>query len=116
MSDADNKDLQPNDVPLVGSENITDPNTGNRAPIVVDWQKMVVAGDVVQLSPEHTGNRAFAGCFMVVTDVYSWGVQGYVPDLGKSQNEEGGLAYYRAEWATVEPTGGKAVWLAEGPE
>lgn len=113
---SDNEKIQPNDVPLVGAENITDPATGNRKPIVVDWQKTVEVGDVVQLSPEATGNRAFAGCFLVVTDVYSWGVQGYVPNLGESRDTPGGLAYYRAEWATVEPTGGKAVWLAEGPE
>lgn len=114
MSDDDKK--QPNEVPLVGAENITDPNTGNRLPVVCDWQTEVVKGDILQLSPTHTATRAFAGCFLVVTYVYEWGVQGYVPDLGKDRNTEGGLAYYRANWATVEPTGGKAVWLADGDE
>lgn len=116
MSDNDKDKVQPNDVPLVGAEDITDPSEGNRLPIVVDWQTTVEVGDILQLSPHDTDNRAFAGCFLVVTDTYGWGVQGYVPDIGKSRDTEGGIAYYRAEWATVEPTGGKAVWSVGEPE
>lgn len=69
-------------------------------------------GDIVQLDPEKTSNQAFAGCFMVVTDVKSWGVQGYVQTLG-DREESGGQAYYRAENGTYEATGGKAKWRVE---
>jgi hypothetical protein len=69
----------------------------------------VSPNDIVQLDPFKTGNRMFAGCLMIVTDVRSWGVQGYVQSLGEN-GELGGQAYYRAEYGTFEPTGGKAAW------
>jgi hypothetical protein len=63
--------------------------------------------DVVQIDPEH--DDRFGGCFLVVTEVKPWGVQGYVsiPDAGKAAR-----AYYRvktehmvligpAEWAVA---------------
>lgn len=61
----------------------------------------VAIGTVVQLDPEKTGNKMFAGCFMVVSEVKSWGVQGYVQSLGEN-GEPGGQAYYRAVWGTFE--------------
>lgn len=68
--------------------------------------------DIVQLDPEKTENPMFAGCLMVVTDVKSWGVQGYVQAFG-TRESSGGQAYYRASWGTFEPTGGKAIWLVK---
>lgn len=67
-------------------------------------------GDIVQLDPEKTSNRMFAGCLMVVSELKSWGVQGYVQGLGAS-GKPGGQAYYRAQTGTFELCGGKAVWL-----
>lgn len=64
-------------------------------------------GDVVQLDPDKTKNRAFIGCFLVVTEVKEWGIQGYVPVPGA------GLAFYRADYGTFEKIG-KAVWFASG--
>jgi hypothetical protein len=69
----------------------------------------IEVNDIVQLDPEKTKNKAFAGCLMVVSEVKGWGVQGYVQSLG-TREESGGQAYYRAETGTFEPTGGKAVW------
>lgn len=71
----------------------------------------VQPGDIVQLDPETTGNRAFAACLMIVDEVKPWGVQGYVQALGESREQPGGQAYYRAAWGTFEPTGGRAVWI-----
>lgn len=65
--------------------------------------------EIIQLCPVKTGNKMFAGCFMVVTEIKKWGVQGYVQSLG-SNGEPGGQAYYRAEWGTFEPTGALAPW------
>lgn len=59
---------------------------------------------VVQLDPDNTGNPMFAGCFMVVTEVKPWGVQGYVQALGEDGNP-GGQAYYRAMFGTFQPIG-----------
>ena len=67
-------------------------------------------GDVVQLSPVNTDNKAFSGCFMVVTDVKSWGVQGYVQVLGPNRDLAGGQAYYRAATGTFQVVG-KAWWV-----
>lgn len=71
-------------------------------------------GTVVQLSPTETKNKMFAACLMVVTEVKSWGVQGYVQGLG-GNGEPGGKAYYRAEWGTFERIlpNGNAPWIVE---
>ena len=68
-------------------------------------------GDIVQLNPETTRNRAFAGCMMTVTEKKSFGAQGYVQALGENA-EPGGQAYYRANWGELVQTGGKAPWMA----
>lgn len=63
-------------------------------------------GTIVQLNPHTTRNRMFAGCLMVVTELKSWGAQGYVQALGEN-GEPGGQAYYRAKWEEMEElTGG----------
>lgn len=70
-------------------------------------------GEIVQLDPIQTENKAFAACFMVITEIKNWGIQGYVQSLGNTRDEQGGQAYYRATWGTFERTGGKAVWLVQ---
>jgi hypothetical protein len=70
----------------------------------MEKQELIV-GHLVQLNPELIGNKAFAGCIMVVTDVYEWGVQGYVQALGESRDYPGGQAYYRAQWPEIEYVG-----------
>jgi hypothetical protein len=72
-------------------------------------KKRIRVGDIVQLNPELTKNPMFAGCLMAVTEVKSWGVQGFVQSLGADM-EPGGQAYYRATWETFELTGGMVVW------
>jgi hypothetical protein len=68
-------------------------------------------GDIVQLNPKTVGNKAFAGCYMTVTDSYDWGAQGYVQALGEDRETMGGQAYYRAKWEEMEHTEGGAVWI-----
>ena len=67
-------------------------------------------GDVVQISPEHDGNPAFAACMLTVSEVKTWGVQGYVQALG-TREAMGGQAYYRVKFAEIEYVG-KSVWAA----
>lgn len=67
-------------------------------------------GDIVQLSPETCGNKAFGGCMMVVAEPKPWGAQGFVQALGEDRETMGGQAYYRARWDEMEPTGGVTVW------
>lgn len=50
---------------------------------------------IIQLNPETVRNKMFSGCLMVVDEIKSWGVQGYVTGLG-SNGEPGGQAFYRA--------------------
>ncbi len=62
-------------------------------------------GWVVQLNPESLRvNPMFAGCFLTVTEVKSWGVQGYVQALGEN-GKMGGQAYYRAKFDEFEIVG-----------
>lgn len=73
----------------------------------------VMPGAVVQIEPgydDRNGHRWFGGCFMVVTEVRSWGVQGYVTVPG-----EDGDAYYRVPWENVEYIG-EAVWVVGGDD
>jgi hypothetical protein len=63
---------------------------------------------VVQLNPDTVVDREFAGCFLVVTNIKSWGVVGYVQVLGK-RDEPGGQTYYRAGWDEVAYVG-NAMW------
>lgn len=68
-------------------------------------------GDVVQLDPLLKPEHAFAGCFMLVTEVKSWGAIGFVAmpvERGKTPNQ----AYYRASWLSMERVG-KARWVSE---
>ena len=66
---------------------------------------MTQENDIVQVNPERD---VFGGCMVVVTEVRSWGVQGYVQSAGVS-----GHQYIRLKNDEFEPTGGKAVWVAE---
>lgn len=67
-------------------------------------------GDIVHLNPVTCNNPMFAGCLMVVTEVKTWGAQGYVQALG-ANGKPGGQAYYRAKWIEFEPTEGTAIWM-----
>lgn len=73
----------------------------------------IAKGDIVQLNPETTRNRMFAGCLMVVTEPKNFGAQGFVQALGEN-GEPGGQAYYRARWEELEQTGGRAQWVPGG--
>lgn len=65
--------------------------------------------DIVQLCPHTCRNPMFAGCMLVVTERYSWGVMGYVQVLGEN-GRPGGQAFYRAVWAECEKVG-VAEWI-----
>lgn len=62
-------------------------------------------GYIVQVNPEVD---TFGGCMVVVTEVKSWGIQGYVQSAGVP-----GQQYIRLNWKDIEPTKGKAVWMVE---
>lgn len=65
-------------------------------------------GSIVQINPEKAdGVGWFGACLLVVDEVRTWGVQGYVKPPGQA-----GVAYYRAAFEDIEPTGGKIVWEA----
>ena len=65
---------------------------------------IAAVGDVVQIDPEHDP-ECFGGSLLIVTEVKSWGVQGYVDIPGEGQ------AYYRVAFDKIANTGGKAVWV-----
>lgn len=76
----------------------------------MDKTTNLLAGHVVQLDPFTVGNKAFAGCFMLVTEPKPWGAQGFVQALGPDRETPGGHAYYRASWDEMEPVG-RAAWV-----
>ena len=67
-------------------------------------QKIEV-GDIVQVDPS---KEVFGGTMVVVTEVKSWGIQGYVQSAGVE-----GQAYIRLNFEDFEATGGKAIWRIE---
>jgi hypothetical protein len=66
--------------------------------------ELVQINDVMQIDPAHDG--MFGGCFMIVTEVKKWGVQGYVQIPGKGQ------AYYRCAWENCYLIG-NAQWIVK---
>lgn len=64
----------------------------------------IKVGDIVQVNPEQ---ETFGACLVVVTELKSFGIQGYVQNAGQE-----GQAYIRLKHEDFEPTGGKAVWVA----
>lgn len=74
----------------------------------------LTVGEIVQIDPEYRDGRSgqwFGGCLMVVTEPKPWGAMGYVQNAGQE-----GQAFYRCNWANMEPTGGMAQWIpAEKP-
>jgi hypothetical protein len=65
-------------------------------------------GDIVQVNPE---KEMFGACLVVVTEVKTWGIQGYVQNAGVA-----GQAYIRLKTEDFEPTGGTVVWIAGSEE
>jgi hypothetical protein len=63
----------------------------------------IEVGDIVQVNPE---KEMFGACMVVVTELKSWGIQGYVQNAGVE-----GQAYIRLKSEDFEATGGKAVWM-----
>lgn len=59
--------------------------------------------DIVQVNPAY---EVFGGCLVVVTEVKSWGIQGYVQSAGVP-----GQQYIRLKAEDFEATGGKAPWV-----
>jgi len=59
--------------------------------------------DIVQVNPAY---EVFGGCLVVVTEVKSWGIQGYVQSAGVP-----GQQYIRLKTEDFEATGGKAPWV-----
>ena len=66
---------------------------------------MVREGSIVQVDPDYP---MFGGCMVVVTEVKSWGVQGYVQSAGVP-----GQQYIRIRNDDYEDTKGMAVWGVE---
>jgi len=66
----------------------------------------IEVSDIVQVNP---AKEMFGGCMVVVTELKGWGIQGYVQSAGVP-----GQQYIRLNWADIEPTGGKAVWVVGG--
>lgn len=70
-------------------------------------------GSVVQVSPS-LSDSFFPACFMTVTEVRHWGVQGYVM-VPESRTVSPSVAYYRALWEDIELVG-RSAWMAQTSE
>jgi len=65
-------------------------------------------GDIVQVNPD---KDMFGACMVVVTELKTWGIQGYVQSAGVA-----GQQYIRLKFDEIEPTGGKAAWIVGEPQ
>jgi hypothetical protein len=66
---------------------------------------MIKVGEIVQVKPE---KEMFGACMVVVTEVNSWGIQGYVQSAGVD-----GQQFVRLKNDDFETTNGQAVWVRE---
>jgi len=72
---------------------------------------LIKVGDVMQIDPAH--DEVFGGCLLIVTEVKSWGVQGYV-DIPAPKDERG-LAFYRCKYENCALVG-PAMWVRDRDE
>ncbi len=63
-------------------------------------------GDIYQIDP--ATDDCFGACLLIVTEVKSWGVQGYVQIPGRDGT--GGQAYVRKKWQDIYLVG-MAEWI-----
>lgn len=63
----------------------------------------IKVGDIVQVNPD---KEMFGACMVVVSELKSFGIQGYVQSAGVN-----GQQYIRLKFDEFESTGGKAVWV-----
>lgn len=66
----------------------------------------IEVGSVVQIDPAY--DDVFGACFLLVTEMKSFGVMGYVTVPGKG--EKGGDAYYRVSFEHITYIG-QAEWM-----
>jgi hypothetical protein len=69
-------------------------------------------GDVVQIDPA-MADSFFAGCFMFVTEVKSWGAQGFIAIPG-DRDALPGRAYFRCKTEDMKRIG-RAAWRGINP-
>jgi len=74
---------------------------------------MIEPGSIVQILPDCETNPMFGACLLVVTEMKSFGVMGYVQSLGEN-GKRGGQAYIRLKTGEYEDTGGFVSWSPEG--
>jgi len=67
--------------------------------------KDLKVGDIVQVTPT---KETFGACMVVVTELKSFGIQGYVQSAGVP-----GQQYIRLKFDEFEFTGGTAVWVVK---
>lgn len=66
---------------------------------------MIEIGSIVQVDPS---KAVFGGCMVVVTEIKSWGIQGYVQSAGVE-----GQQYIRLPYEEIQQTNGKAIWVVQ---
>ncbi len=71
-------------------------------------QAAVQVGSVVQINPENCPRKAWGGVFVLVTEVKSFGIQGFTACMGNTDHPPG-AAYIRLSWDRFEYIG-ESVW------
>lgn len=89
----------------MASQDVTGEIPNAETPPSTGWRD-IAPNDIVQCVPSH----GWAGCLVVVDEVRSWGIQGFV------QIPQGGQAYIRLKTGDFEPTGGKVVFVPSPPQ
>lgn len=71
-------------------------------------KSQIGVNSVVQVNTElDEKDNKFAGCFVVVTELKPWGIQGYAQNVGAK-----GQIYIRLNWEQIEYIG-EAEWVIE---
>ncbi len=69
--------------------------------------KIIEPLEIVQIVPSHR----WGGCFAVVSEVKTWGVQAYV--AVPNSNEAPGQAYIRLTWDEFERVGASVIFVPD---
>lgn len=63
----------------------------------------IAVGSVVQLN-ERASDECYIGCLLIVTEVRSWGVQGFIP-VPHERGKPAGHVFLRPKWEALEWVG-----------
>lgn len=79
-----------------------------------DQGRFVHVGDVLQIN-EHASDPCYVGCLLIVSEIKSWGVQGFIPVPSRTGVPAANV-WLRPKWEALERIGAAVLTPAPSGE